>query len=971
MKFYYTLLFLLTTVIFYGQSTTLSGNVLDDANGKSMPGVNISIKSLKLNTSSDSEGKFIFRKVPYGVYDVEFSFIGYDSKIISDVTFSANETPSLNVSLVERKNNLQEVVITRTKAKAESVKSLLLLQKNSVSVSDGISAETIKRTPDKTTSDVIKRISGASIQDNKFVIIRGLNDRYNAAFLNGAPLPSSESDRKAFSFDIFPSNMLDNLLITKTASPDLPGDFAGGVIQINTKSVPDKDFQSISVGSGYNTITTFKEQKTYKGSGTDWLGFDNGARALPSSIPDTDFFSSPSTTDADKANVAKSFETDWSIKNSTFKPNTNFQYSLGRHFDIKDKVFGIMFSISNSQTNNFNSITRIDYENPKGFPAELNSVYNDKNYSQQVLTAGLANFSLKFNPNHSLTFKNIYSINSTDLVVERYGQKEVTDTRFISSNVRWFTSNKIYSGQLNGEHYFATPKIKLNWTGFFSNIERSIPNLRRNVYSIADPTSADPALNTPVANIASNNGGADYGGGMFFSENSESIMGGKFDVSKKFKADKNFSCEVKVGGFAQLRDRDFFARQLQYNIYNFGGTFDNSLLELPNSSIFSKANMGTISPGVNGFTLYDATKYTDKYNATADLYAAYGMFDFNFFETVRLVAGVRAEDYKQTLKARLTEFDYLNQVNKQTDILPSANLIISLDKTQNLRFSFSKTVNRPEFRELAPFGFYDFTNGYFTEGNKDLKIAKIDNFDFRYELYPGKGQIFSFSYFRKNFENPIEIKNNVNQKSITYANATSATNSGVELEFRTLLSSLFDYPNAAFLDDLTLFSNLAVIKSKVNIDSFNANSFSGRDRALQGQSPYIINAGLQYSNKDAGLTISANANKAGNRIFIAENELYPTIWEKGRTFLDIQVAKTFYNNKIEIKLNIQNLLAQDLIFYQNDYRNISTYSTLETLGNLLFTGDNLYEDGYNKAEDEINWKVKNGRVFSLSMTYNF
>ena len=953
---------------FFAQNGTISGSVLDDSNGRTLPGVSIIIKDLQLSASSNSEGKFILKNVPPGTYEVEFSYMGYKSKVISEVISTANEVTYLNTTLEESKNELTEVVITKTRAKSESVKSLLLMQKNNVSVSDGISAETIKRTPDKTTSDVLKRISGASIQDNKFVIIRGLNDRYNAAFLNGAPLPSSEPDRKAFSFDIFPSNMLDNLIITKTASPDLPGEFAGGVIQINTKSVPDKDFQSITVGSGYNTITTFQTQKTYAGSSTDWLGFDNGVRDLPASVPSTEVFNS--LTFNEKAAVAKSFEYDWSIQDEKFKPNVNFQYTIGHHFDFKDKVFGVLLSVLNNQTNNFNETLRNDYDNPDPtLPSVLISKFKDNNYSQQVLTSGLANFSLKFNENHSISLKNIYSINSTDLVVDRYGQKDVNDARFIDANVRWFTSNKIYSGQFNGDHYFSAPKLKFNWTGFYSNIDRSIPNLRRNIYSITDPSSTIPSETMPVAEIANGNGGPDYGGGMFFSENNETISGGKLDLSRKFEIGSELINEFKIGGLFQSRSRDFFSRQLQYNTLTLGGNFDYSLLTLPDASIFSNANMGVITPGVNGFTLYDASKFTDAYAAGSDLSAAYVMLD-NRYKSFRLVWGVRIEDYAQTLDARLTDTKYLAQKNKQTDILPSANLIFSIDKRQNLRLSFSKTLNRPEFRELAPFGFYDFTTQFFTQGNPDLKIATIDNWDFRYELYPGKGQIFSLSFFNKKFTNPIEIQQEVNNKTVSYQNAASATNSGIELEFRTLLSSVFKSEEMTLLDDLTLFSNLAVIKSNVDVSNLSSGN-PEKSRPLQGQSPYLFNAGLQYLNTGNGWALSANINKAGNRIAYASSEIKPAIWEKGRSFLDMQISKSFYNNKFELKFNIQNILAEDLIFYQNNYRNSVNYSPLETLGNHVFTGDYHYQDGYNSIEDDVIWKTEFGRSFSLSATLNF
>ncbi|TRX23158.1 outer membrane beta-barrel protein [Flavobacterium franklandianum] len=970
MKFIYTFALLMISHLFFGQNSSISGSVVDESNGGALPGVNVIIKDKKLSTTTDSDGKFVFRNVASGSYDVEFSYIGYVPKIISEVITKTNEITYLNTTIAESKNELNEVVITRTKAKAESIKSLLVAQKNSITVSDGISAESIKRTPDRTTSDVLKRVSGVSIQDNKFVIIRGLNDRYNTALINGAPLPSSEPDRKAFSFDIFPANMLDNLVITKTASPDLPGEFVGGVIQINTKSVPDKNFQSITIGSGYNSITTFKSKKEYEGSSTDWLGFDNGARNLPSTIPSTKDFEALNGK-PEAAAIVKSFESDWAINETKFKPNTGFQYSIGHHFDFGEKVFGVLFSVSHSITNNLNEIARNKWDDSnQSLPSVLLETKNDINYSQQVLTGSLANFTMKFDENNSIFLKNILSINSNDLVVERTGKNDVNDARVINSNVRWFTSNMIYSGQLNGEHYFTKPKIKVFWSGFYSNIQRTIPNLRRNVYIIADPNSTDPKESSPRAIIGAPGNSSDYGGGMFFSENKESISGGKFDVSKKFDIGKVLNNEIKLGGYIQNRERDFFARQFFYSQYqSIGGIYDRDLEYLTDEFIFKNENMGMLSSGKNGFTLYEYTKKEDSYVAGSKLNAAYVMLD-NRYKKFRLIWGVRVEDFVQTLNADTQTEGVVDLNVKKTDYLPSANLIFSINSKQNLRFSYSKTLNRPEYRELAPFGFYDFTTQFFTQGNPDLKRASVQNYDFRYEFYPSKGQLFTISYFIKKFKDPIEIIQQAINNTISYANANSAVNNGIELEFRVLLSSIFTSENTTVFDDFTLFSNLAIIKSKADVKGINGAN-PEISRTMQGQSPYVFNAGLQYMNKENGLIISANINRAGNRIAYASSENDPAIWEKGRTFLDIQIAKSFNKNKLELKFNIQNILAQDLIFYQNNYKNTAEYGSLETLANNIFTGDFHYEDGYNSTDDDLFWNQKFGRSFSLSATYNF
>lgn len=963
MKFYYVLFLSLITHLTFSQNSIIKGNVIEEKTGKTLPGVNVIIKETKFSTITDLDGNYIIKNIPPGKYEIEFSYFGFQTKIVSEVVTTANETTDVNTSLIEKANVLDEVVITKTKAKAESVKSLLLMQKNNASVSDGVSAETIKKTPDKTTSDVLKRISGASIQDNKFVIIRGLNDRYNTAYINGAPLPSSEPDRKAFSFDIFPSNMLDNLIITKTATPDLPGEFAGGVVQINTKSVSDKNFQSISFGSGYNTITTGKNQVTYKGGKTDFLGFDDGTRSLSPAIPDNLTFVGLNYTQ--KAEIAKNSTSDWALKNQSFSPNLNFQYTIGHNVG----KLGMLMAVTYSKSNNYNETSRYDFESQLNAPSVKVKDLLDHNYTTQVLAGALANFSYKFNQFNTITFKNIYSLNSDDKVIERFGTPAELNTENplqIYANTRWFTSNKIYSGQLNGDHFLPDSKVRFSWVGSWSKVDRSTPNLRRNIYTkwnnYLDPSNPDPLDLLYTAQIANGNTGPDYGGGIFYSENHEKIYSFKTDVSKKFNFGDNFSNEVKVGLAVQDRKRDFSARQLGYNkLDGLGGlSFDSSLLYLNDSQIFNPNNFGILPSGLSGFTLYDGTKYFDSYNASSSLNSSYVMLD-NKIHKVRFVWGVRVEDYHQKLNTLITRYDELNLDNKQTDILPSFNFIYGINKNQNLRISYSKTLNRPEFRELAPFAFYDFQTQFVTSGSPDLKIASIKNFDIRYEIFPGKGQLFSISYFTKNFTNPIELIAGVNNKEITYRNATSGKTFGIELEFRTLLSSIFN-EESTILKNTTLFSNIALINSSVDVSNVVAANDIEKSRMMQGQSPYVLNAGLQYL--DNGWSLSINYNKVGSRIAIVGNsEAEPTLWEKSRAFLDMQFSKSFSKNKYEIKLNLQNLLAQKIIYYNNN--DIDT----NVRGIRTFLIDTKIS--YDEKKDDLIWSTNSPRVISLSFTYNF
>jgi len=661
------LLLILNTLLFFtssAQNGKIAGTIIDKKTGETLPGASVMLEGTTQGASSDFDGNFTIISVKPGTYNVVCKYVSYANKVIKDVKVGSGESVTVNFSMEEPLGDtLREVTITATLNK-ENVNTLFVMQKNNASVSDGISAETIKKTPDRNTSDVLKRVSGASIQDNKFAIIRGLNDRYNAAYINGAPLPSSESDRKAFSFDIFPSNLLDNLVIVKTATPELPADFAGGVIQINTKSIPDDNFQSFSVGSGYNSITTFKDKVTYTGSSTDWLGFDNGTRNLPGNLPPTLDFKQNYTTPQQKAELAKLMPNDWSLGKSTFKPNYNFQYAMAHTLRAKEssRSLGMMFALTYNINNSFNTSIRRDFledrDSLTGKYAQ-DFEYNDKNYITNTLAGALANFSFKINDKNSITLKNIYSINSENRVSMREGIREYYNAikTLEKSSLRWFTENKLLTSQVVGKHLIGE-KIKLNWIGGYSNINRNIPNLRKMTYTKAsqkyDPTNPDEPEPEYEAAIQLTGTSPSTGGNFFYSSNIESMYNFNADVSipLDFKSIK-LSNEIKVGSGYQLREREFDARFLGFTRYAVPGKiyFDNSLLKLDESQIFSSQNLGLLSNGKGGFKLEEASKPNDSYDASSNLFSSFVMSDTRFQSWFRMVWGARLENFSQRLSS--------------------------------------------------------------------------------------------------------------------------------------------------------------------------------------------------------------------------------------------------------------------------------------------------------------------------------
>ena len=945
-KSFFTLLFTCILISYtFSQNASLSGKITDSKTNEALFGAKVILQGLGKGAVTDGDGNYSLKGLSAGTYILEARNETYNNLILTEIKLKENENLVLNIPLDKVVLELGPVTV-KAKVSRESTTEILRLQRNSATVVDGISSETFKKTPDSKASDVLKRISGASVQDNKFVVVRGLSDRYNFALINGAPLPSSESDRKAFSFDVFPSNMLDNLVIIKTATPDLPGEFAGGVIDINTTEPKENDFQSIQIGSSYNLITTFKDFKTYDGSKTDFLGFSSSSRALPSGLPSTEEFNNLSA--LQKAEYAKSIPNSWGTYSRFALPNLNLQYSIGKTIKLtEERNFGYVFAYNYQSNMSFNKVTRREFEESTAGVITKNEL-KDSAFTQSVLNSAMFNMKFKLNKNNSLQLKTLYSLSSDDKVNIRNGKRDM-DVESVfsekSTNI-WYTQNKLLSSQLLGNHEFKN-KIKFKWIAGISDVKREIPFLRRTVYQ-----QSDTAL--PFAAVIQNNDISTLGAGnMFWSLLNEKIVSAKYDLSIPLEF-LNTKTELKIGGMHQYRTRSFESRNLGFSKYDPAGnsSFNSQLLLLPEDQIFSNSNLGLMTDGQGGFKLEEGTNVDDSYQAFSLLNAAYAMFDTKITEKFRIVGGARLESYHQNFK--YIEFGSNLQQNIDTtvvDILPSVNLIYSLTNKINFRLSASKTVSRPEFRELAPFSFYNFLNDNLTSGDPTLKRASINNYDARFEFFPGAGQIFSVSAFYKQFTNPIELilrTGTSGTPELYYDNVGNTKNYGAEFEYRMNLGFLNSKDSTSFLKDITLYANASIIRSSVDLSMYAGQAeYTNSARPLQGQSPYIINAGIYYSApKDVNFSLSYNL--VGQRIAIAGSIQEPSVWENGRNVIDFQISKMF-KKKLELKLNVKDLLAQDLIYFQDINKN------------------KKYDKGTDSAWQEITF----GQTVSMSLKYNF
>jgi TonB-dependent receptor len=920
-----TLLFVILGATAFAQTGKISGKVSDKKSGETLIGVTVKIKGTTKGMATDVDGKYSLPGLATGKYTLVFQYVGYNGKEISDVEVTTGKTTVFDLVLDETGGeNLSEVVIQGS-FKKESVNALYAQQKNSAVISDGISSELIKKSPDRNTSDVLKRVSGATIQDNKFVVIRGLSDRYNTALLDGASLPSTEPNRKAFSFDIVPSNLVDNIIISKTATPDLPGDFTGGAIQIVTKDIPEQNFVSFGVGAGYNTASTFKDFKSGVRNATDYFGFDNGDKGLPSTFPSTNRIEIVGLSPEQGIAAMRRLSPDWKVYNNTALPTQNYQFTLGRVKDFKNNNrFGALVSLTYRNSQNIGSDVIRDY---------LNFDYLDNIYKFSTNIGGLANFAYTYGKS-KITFKNIYNRTYDDQYLSRtgYNKDRGRDIKFFAFDLM---QKALFKSTIEGTHPLGENNSKINWSLSYANISNDQPDQKKVSYQ-RDPSNVGTADYLYVAQTDAVN----KENSRLFSKLNENNFSGGVNYTLPVKMFSQTST-FKAGLNSIYRDRTFDARFIGLQANGSAENADQIKLR-PLSTLYGR---DAINSGA--YFLKDASLEADSYTANSLTNAGYVMLDNKLGEKSRLVWGVRVEQFNVVLDAKVptpqTSVD-----DNYIDVLPSANYTYSLTPKINLRASYYRTLARPEFRELASSSIYDYELLASQQGSPFLKEAKIDNADIRFEFYPQAGQIISVSGFYKKFHDAIESFNSDGGSSriITFINSDKVDVYGVEFEFRKSLEFI---SQSDFLKKTTFYTNVSLIKSNVETNNTGINLIDTK-RPMVGQAPYIVNAGLQHSFLDDKLSFNALYNTVGRRLSVAGGALFPAIWEAPRNVVDLQLALRVIKNKGELKFNAGDILNNRITQYY----------------------DNDSDKKYNRAKgDATISSFKPGSNYSLAFTYNF
>jgi outer membrane receptor protein involved in Fe transport len=927
-----TLLFVIMSAAGFAQGTgKISGTVTDKKTGETLIGVTVKLKASAKGMATDVDGKYSITGLANGKYTVVFQYIGYTGKEISDIEVTSGKNTILNLILEESNSqNLNEVVI-KGSFKKESVNALYAAQKNRSVISDGISADMIRRSPDRSTGDVLKRVSGTTIQDNKFVIVRGLSDRYNNASLDNSSLPSTEPNKKAFSFDIVPAGLIDNIVVSKTATPDLAADFAGGSIKIITKDIPDNNFFDVSIGTGYNSQSTFKDFYYGPRYTENYFGFDGGYRQLPNS---KSFPKSTAGTEALRNNqpatiaAINKLPKVWNIGEHKAPLTQNHQLSLGRILNFRNG-------------GKLGAIVALTYRNSETTRPEVEREYYTYHYNDRVNTfstniGGMANFAY-VKGNNKISFKNLYNRILDDKFTYRTG---LDDGR--SAELQYYAFDMVQKGilktSLDGDHQL-TEKNKLSWTASYANITNNQPDQRKIGY-LRSIGSTGPFLAANTAITKENN--------RFFSDLNESLYGGAVNDQQAIKLFGR-SATLKVGAGANYRKRDFAARLLGITLKN----ADQGIQALPLNQLYATS---LLNSGI--YELSEITNSTDKYDANSLTSFGYGMLDHSITQKFRAVYGLRVEQFNLNLNSVAINGNAIKIKQDYLDVLPSVNLTYALTEKSNLRASYYRTVARPEFRELAPFDYYDYELLGSTAGNTSLKRTLIDNADLRYEIYPEAGQIMSVSAFYKHFNNAIEpsIYDQNSTPAFSYFNTPEAVNYGIELELRHSLAFISD---DTFLKNLIFYANGTLVKSKVTNPT--NQPYLVKERPMVGQSPYSINSGLQYNAFDSNLNVSLLYNRIGRRIVNAGGQRFGDVYEAPRNVIDFQTSYSFYKKKAQLKFNINDLLNNQSVFYF-DYNQDKKFSP-----------DNILKDANTGAitKDEILSRFKSGTNVSLSLSYSF
>ena len=901
----------------------ISGTVVDSETGDPLIGATVTVVGLQLGAMADLEGTFLIRNVPVGQHTVLVSMIGFAQKRVTEVRVDPGQVSRIDIA-VDLELIVADVVEVTARSLENTEAALLKQRQNALSISDAISAEDISRGAQGDVAAAMTRVTGASVVDGKYVYIRGLGERYSSAQLNGTSLPNTDPNSKSVQMDIFATNLLDNITTEKTFTPDKPGNFTGGSVNVKTKSLPESFTMSFSTSTKYNSQSSFKDILSYDGGEYDFLGFDDGTRDIPLALqnPDVEIPSITSALrDPEAAQLLDLYSKSFGDKSMT--PTTtegalgqSYSFSIGNQTTVFDRPFGMLGSVSYSRNisaydNGASGIWKRVSRESEGLNRERFAT--DTSGSEEVLWGGLVNATYRPSITHEIGANVLY--NRSGEKQSRY-QTGAWPSSLPGDNVRYetrvlsFIEREMRSLQFRGKHVLpSVSNMEIEWTGAFIRSNQDEPDLRffTNEFQTVD-AEGQGASDIDSYTIALSNYAAPT---RYFRNLEETNRDFKLDLTLPFSPWSGLTARLKLGGAYLDKDHTFRERRFSFRQDN---------LQYRNDPVvfFSSARTGILpdafqdTPGFTRFGNFvsEDSDLKNNYDGEQEIMAGYVMLDLPFSRRFKVTGGAR---YESTLLDVVSHEPSLSPGNlDEKDWLPSVNTVYEVVENMNVRGAYSRTLARPSFRELAPFASFLFVGDFIFVGNNELKRTLIDNYDLRWEWFTRPGEIYALSYFYKKFENPIERVIVTTNGEIQFQNVDAAFVTGVELEYRTRLDQL--HPS---LSNFQIGGNLSLVRSQVDIAPSELaviralDPNAGDTRELQGQSPYVVNFDAMYDNTETGTLVSVHYNVFGERLSEVSTGGTPNAFEQPAGMLDITGSQRLWD-RVTLKFSAKNLLDPDI-----------------------------------------------------------
>ena len=859
----------------------IAGRVIDARSGAGLTDVAVRVTGSPIGTMSGVEGRFSLPNVPVGTVSLEARRIGYAPKVVTGVVVASGAGVEQNISLVPASVQLEAVSVTAA-AERGTVSEALDQQRTATGIVNAITAEQIQKSPDADAAQAVQRVSGVSVQDGRYVFVRGLGERYTTTSLNGARLPSPEPERKVVPLDLFPSGLLQSVTASKTFTPDLPGDFSGAQVDIRTREFPATRQFSFATTFGYNA-RAFGTLPLAGGVGGEQFALASSARQLPAIVRAAGDLSS--VDQLQKNEIIRSFRDAWQPTTGSGHPNGSLSASLGGNDPVFGHRIGYLLSGTYSyaqevRAGQVRSLARVD-----GTGAEQVEYNRFEGITSRAsaLEGGLLNLSTLLGTATRLSLNTTYNRTADNDARTEQGTYEDLSIP-VSVQRLDYVERSIWSSQLGSESDVGAHHLDLAVTG--SGVTRDQPDRSEFVQELVGGTSGgDRAL---WLNSTSE------GAVRTFSALDEHSLEGRANYALTLGASGNPS-RLKVGALARSTSRDADTRSY--------GISARALSDQQRAMTPEQLFDGSLTAGASDVLSVRSLAQGGSYTASDALTAGYAMADLSLGAHLELITGARVERSSVEVDAVNTLGEPAVANRAFTDLLPALTLNVKASERMNLRLSGSRTLARPEYRELAAIRTRDVIGGVDVRGNPELIRTRIDNLDLRWEFYPNAGEIFSAGIFAKKFRDPIErvFRASNTNSLVTFVNADGASNLGVEFEMRKGLGFV-----SRTFEPLAVFSNVTVMKSRIQLAEQDATT-TRADRAMVGQAPYVVNAGLSYSSEGSDASATLLYNRVGARITEAGELPLPDVVETARDVLDFSLRLPV-SRTTSIRFDARNLL---------------------------------------------------------------